>query len=119
MTSILETLVRVAEKSNMKHRHGSCIVYRNKIISTGYNYNNKLSGLSEYYSSNKFSTHAEKDAIKKIKDAKILSKSIIYVIRLQSDQNGTISIIQGEPCHHCNALISKYKLNIRHVREHV
>lgn len=114
MSTILDSLINIAKKSTMKHRHGCCLVYRNKIISTGYNYCNKMEKFDDNYINNKYSIHAEKDAIRKIKDTTILNKSVIYVIRI-SNSNDDISIVEGIPCHHCNKLINKYKIKIKHI----
>lgn len=42
----MELAITNAKKSSMKHRYGAVLLYRNKIISSGYNYDTKLSGLN-------------------------------------------------------------------------
>ena len=58
MDNISELLIKTALKSNMHHKHGSIIIYRNKILSTGYNYYNLLNGKiynnNNYYELNKY-----------------------------------------------------------------
>lgn len=43
----MEVAIDNALKSSMKHRYGAVLLYRNKIISSGYNYDTKLSGLNK------------------------------------------------------------------------
>jgi cytidine deaminase len=59
-----------------------------------------------FYESYKFSTHAEKDAIKKVKDKNILKKCKIYIIKIKND-----NVEQAIPCEMCNKLLKKYGIN--------
>lgn len=43
----MEIAIDQARKSTMKHRYGAVLLYRNKVISTGYNYDTKLSYLNK------------------------------------------------------------------------
>jgi uncharacterized LabA/DUF88 family protein len=130
---LLELLITTALKSNMTHKHACVIKYRNKIISTGYNYyklwngkiyNNKIND----YETNKYSIHAEKDAIQKIKDKSILRDCKIYIIRIKNcNEFETIdngkkylnisfsNIEHGTPCSMCCDLLKKYHLNLKKV----
>jgi tRNA(Arg) A34 adenosine deaminase TadA len=92
-------------KSEMKHKHGACIVYKNKIIASGYNYN--VEGGTYGYS-----IHAELSAIQDLfkKYSKysrnILKDCIMYVIRIDKFNKLTLS----KPCKCCTNMIYKYKL---------
>ena len=90
--NLIELLINTASKSNMAHKHGCVIMYRNKVISTGYNYY-KISNGNIYknndniYESNKYSIHAEKDAIQKVKNKSIFKFCKIYIIRIKNSCN--------------------------------
>ena len=43
----MEEAIHQASKSCMKHRYGAVLIYKNKIISSGYNYDTKLSHLNK------------------------------------------------------------------------
>jgi deoxycytidylate deaminase len=43
----MEEAILQAKKSNLKHRYGAVLMHRNKIISTGYNYQTKLTGINK------------------------------------------------------------------------
>ena len=104
-------LINTALKSNMQHKHACAITFHNKIISIGYNkYNLNFKNIyncnNNCYQHNKYSIHAEKDAIMKIKDKNILKDCKIYIIRINNDMN----IHQGIPCEMCNKLLNKYNI---------
>ncbi len=104
-------LIKTALKSNMQHKHACAITFHNKIISIGYNrYNLNYKDIYSCncceYKHNKYSIHAEKDAIMKIKDKNILKDCRIYIIRI----NNNLNIIQGEPCEMCYKLLNKYNI---------
>jgi len=109
----LETLlINTALKSNMQHKHACVITFHNKIISIGYNrynlnYKDIYSSNKYEYKHNKYSIHAEKDAIMKIKDKNILKNCKIYIIRI----NNNLSIINDYPCEMCYKLLNKYNLS--------
>lgn len=119
--TLFELLVTTALKSNMLHKHGCVITYRNKIISSGYNFykitNNIYNYSNDIYISNLYSIHAEQDAIQKIKNKAILKYCKIFIIRLKNSNEiinnfdiNPLHIEQGIPCHMCNNLINKYNL---------
>jgi len=121
---IIETLIKTALKSNMKHKHGCVILYKKKIISKGFNYY-KISNLLynnytvQQYENNKYSVHAEQNAINKIRNKLLLCKCTIYIIRLKNLNEITIdnnNIELGIPCEACNNLINKYKISIKSIR---
>lgn len=43
----MEEAILQAKKSNLKHRYGAVLLYRNKIVSMGYNYETKLSNINK------------------------------------------------------------------------
>lgn len=113
--NIKEVLINTACKSNMHHKHGCVITYRNKIIAEGFNrYNLNLKNIyncnNNCYQRDKYSIHAEKDAIMKIKNKNILKDCTIYIIRIKNLNE----IEPGIPCNMCSKLLEKY--NIRKIR---
>jgi cytidine deaminase len=58
---------------------------------------------SVFYEPYKFSTHAEKDAIMKIKNKNILKKCKIYIIKIKNNK-----IENAIPCSMCCNLLKKY-----------
>ena len=60
---------------------------------------------SVFYEANKFSTHAEKDAIRKIKNKNILKECEIYIIKIKNNQ-----LEHAIPCPMCCDLLKKYKI---------
>ena len=107
---LINLLTTTAMKSNMTHKYGCAIIFRNKIISTGYNYyklyNGKIYNNLCSYEQNKYSIHAEKDAIQKIKNKTILKDCKIYIIKIKKN-----NFEEGIPCEMCYNLLRKYKLN--------
>lgn len=98
-----------AKKSLLNHKHGCVIVYKNKIVSTGYNkcsLNNNKTHIS---------LHAEMDALNKfIKNKKFQNKNIrkncsLYVIRIQ---NGSDNLKMSKPCKNCFDNIIKNKIGM-------
>jgi len=92
-------------KSIMNNKYACAIVYKNKIISIGIN-KYKIFNINENYESNKYSIHAEKDAIRKVKNKNILQYCKIYIVRLKNNK-----LEQGIPCQMCYDLLNKYKIN--------
>jgi tRNA(Arg) A34 adenosine deaminase TadA len=60
---------------------------------------------SVFYEPNKYSTHAEKDAIRKIKNKSILKKCKIYIIKVKNNE-----VVQATPCQMCCGLLKKYNI---------
>lgn len=86
-----------AKKSILNHKHGCVIVYRNEIITRGYN--------KVLYYNNRFkSIHAEANAlyklskINKFTNKNIRNKCILYVVRIQ---NGSNELKMSKPCLNC------------------
>ena len=103
----LQIAKEVATKSLLNHQHGCVIVYKNKIVSSGYNRisnnNNKIYG----------SLHAEIDAIlnlvkmNKFQNKTIRNNCSLYVIRIKK---GTKELKMSKPCEKCIHKIQKYNI---------
>ena len=94
----LNIAAKIAIKSPMfNHKHGAIIVYKDKIIGTGYN----------YYMAD-FSIHAEVAAIASIhkKQRHILSECDIYVVRIGPDRFNN-PLKYSRPCTNCSNTIIK------------
>jgi deoxycytidylate deaminase len=102
-----EIMINTALKSNINSKYACIITFRDKIISTGYNKYKPLSTncIDSNYESNKHSIHAEKDAIRKIKNKNMLQYCKIYIIKLKNNE-----IEQGIPCPMCYDLLKKYNI---------
>jgi deoxycytidylate deaminase len=98
-------LFNTIQKSNMNSKYACAIVYRNKIISIGIN-RYKIFEITSDYETNKYSIHAEKDAIMKVKDKNILKYCKIYIVKIKNGQ-----LEQGIPCPMCYNLLKKYNIN--------
>jgi deoxycytidylate deaminase len=94
----LNIAAKIAIKSPMfNHKHGAIIVYKDRIIGTGYN----------YYMAD-FSIHAEVAAIASIhkKQKHILSECDIYVVRIGPDRFNN-PLKYSRPCTNCSNTIIK------------
>ena len=92
-----------ALKSNMLQKHGAVIVYKNKIIATGYNQKCR-------YMNDNFSIHAEVSAISKLfHNKKLLELCDIYVVRVASATFDNC-LKNSKPCQSCTNFINKYNL---------
>mgnify|MGYP001027065754 CR=1 FL=1 len=94
----LDIAAKIAEKSPMyPHKHGAIIVYRDKIISSGFN----------YYVGD-FSIHAEVAAISHIKkkNKNILIDCDIYVVRI-GPKSFNNPLKYSRPCPNCQNTIIK------------
>ena len=58
-----------------------------------------------FYEANKYSTHAEKNAISKIKNKHILRECKVYIIKIKNNE-----INHAVPCEMCSQLLKKYKI---------
>lgn len=92
----------IAKLSNMYHKHGSCIVYKNKIISIANNYHPK-------YLKDSYSIHAEVACILNLKKnrRKILEECELYIIRLSPIDN---IFKYSKPCKNCTNFINQYNI---------
>lgn len=106
----IEAAIDESKKSCLYHKHGAILVYRNKIISTGYNY-------AIYNSGCFYTTHAEVSAIKeflKLSSRKqikrdILKDCILYVVRIGTE-NMNYPMKLSKPCNNCLNFIKKHKV---------
>lgn len=102
----LDYAANIAMKSNMNHKHGAVIVYKKKIIATGYNYI-----INSYY--HNFSIHAEVSAILSIKNnphyKTILSECELYVVRI-GPKCLFKTLKYSKPCCNCQKTINKYDI---------
>ncbi len=105
---ISEFLSVAAKKSAVHSKFVAIIMYRNKVISTGFNSVKDISSKNSFekYEPNKHSIHAERDAIMKVKNKSILNKCRIIIYKL------THSGVAKEcgPCEMCLKLLNKYYL---------
>lgn len=93
----LQIAAEVANHSPMLHKHGAIIVYKNKIIGSGYN----------YYMAH-FSIHAEIAAIRAIKrkHKHLLSDCELYVVRIAPVRFNN-ALKYSKPCCNCQNTIIK------------
>ena len=101
-------LLTLAQKSDQSSKYAAIIVYRNKIIGMGHNYltvNSTNTPLC-IFEVNKYSIHAEKDAIMSVKDKTLLPESRIIIIKIRSGK-----IDDTIPCEMCRKLLNKYKIS--------
>lgn len=77
LSSLCQRACLVARKSGMNHRHGAVVIRNGEIVAEGFNYESTL--LKE-----KFSVHAEADALSKIKHLgkQFLSQCDMIVVRV-------------------------------------
>jgi deoxycytidylate deaminase len=96
----------IAKNSNMNQKHGAIVVYKNKIIASGFNYTCN-------YMNNNYSIHAEVSAISQMfHNKKLLELCDIYVVRIAPTiYNNCLK--NSKPCNSCSKFIKKY--NIRNI----
>jgi deoxycytidylate deaminase len=98
----LSIAAKIAEKSTMQQKHGAVIVYKNKIIASGFNYNCS-------HMNNNYSIHAEVAAISQLFYNKALLEFCdIYVVRIAPAYDNCLK--NSKPCKNCTKFINKYKL---------
>ena len=100
----IEIAIEQSLKSDMQHRHGAVIVYRNKVVAFGYNrmiWNNR----NCFYA-----RHAEVDALKDFfirkLDKRILKDCTMYVIRIGKASMDYPTKL-SKPCKNCYNYIKK------------
>lgn len=99
----LEKASEVALKSNMQQKHGAIVVYKNKILASGYNER------CDYLNDN-YSIHAEVAAISKLfYNKKLLELCDIYVVRIAGEAFDNC-LKNSKPCKSCTNFIKKYNL---------
>jgi deoxycytidylate deaminase len=99
----LEMAARVAQKSDMTHKHGCVIVLDDDVLCTGFN----VHTIHMFHS---YSIHAEVDALKKLNKKKyknLFHKMEMYVVRIGAGRfEGTLKY--SKPCEGCQKAIQKY-----------
>lgn len=100
-----DTLIKTALKSYQHRKYAALIIHRKKVISTGFNYLTKHSNGKREYKPNKYSVHAERNAIMSVKNKHILPKCKILIIKIKQNE-----ISPATPCSVCQELLDKYKL---------
>ncbi len=105
---VLSEFLSIAKKSPVHSKFVAIIIFRNKVISTGFNYVKDISSKNalEKYEPNKHSVHAERDAIMKVKNKTILNKCRIIIYKMT--HSGVIK--ECGPCEMCFKLLNKYSL---------
>jgi len=99
----LEKAGEIALKSNMQQKHGAIVVYKNKILASGYNER------CDYMYEN-FSIHAEVSAISKLfHNKKLLELCDIYVVRIAGEAYDNC-LKNSKPCKSCTNFIKKHGL---------
>jgi len=99
----LQEAGEIALKSNMQQKHGAVVVYKNKILATGYN--ERCDHMSE-----NFSIHAEIAAISKLfYNKKLLESCDIYVVRVAGAEYDNC-LKNSKPCKSCSNFIKKHNL---------
>lgn len=104
--NFIDEALKEANKSPMKNKYGALLIYRNKIISRGYN---KFKGKPTnnclcIYESNKYSSHAEQNCISNCKNKKLIKKSDMILLRISYSED-------ARPCNMCQHIINKYNIN--------
>jgi deoxycytidylate deaminase len=106
----IESAIEKAKQSPMNHKHGAVIIYRGKIIASGYNYLQQ----NKTYS---YSIHAEVAAIKdfnkkfkkNINKQQILNESVLYVGRV-GRESMDFPTKMSKPCKNCQKSMDKVGL---------
>lgn len=97
----LQIAAEVAKKSTMTQKHGCIIVYKKKIIATGYN------TMPSMFQN---SLHAEINALKKVKNKQyILKEADLYVVRIGTDSFDNV-LKYSKPCANCSKHIQMNKI---------
>lgn len=104
ISQYFELCAQVAQKSPMEWKYGCVIVRKGRIISQGYNHY-RLTPFS-----GPMTTHAEIDALNKLKNKNLLNNATMYIIRINNKISGpkkNYSILSGKPCHDCIVKLTK------------
>ena len=103
LDNFIDEAIKESKKSNMNFKHGAIIIYRNKIISRGYNRYFKYNRLK---SGKYFSIHAEVMAIRNCQDHSILPKCVMIVVRAKNNKSRP-----SKPCRDCQKYLKKMKIH--------
>ena len=114
----IKKAVEESLKSNMSHRHGACLVHRNKIVA--YGYNKMIGGSIKGQKNSKYgiySIHAEVSAVKEFlrlgkrkgMGKNILKECTLYVVRT-GKKSMDFPIKMSKPCDNCYNFLAKHKI---------
>lgn len=93
--------VQAAARSSLKvHRHGCVIVKDGVIVSGGYNYHTK-------HVNNRFTIHAEMDALVRLKKSIRPQDCDMYVVRIGRDSIHNPPLKYSRPCADCMRALQK------------
>tara|TARA_Y100001970_G_scaffold293375_1_gene439792 strand:- start:4091 stop:4423 length:333 start_codon:yes stop_codon:yes gene_type:complete len=98
----IKVAIQLAKKSNMMHKHGAVLIYRNKIVGRGYNHYCKY---RKNYDGRFKSIHAEVMAINNCPNQSIVSKCKLIVVRFVGGEM-KLSL----PCANCQKYLKKKKI---------
>lgn len=99
--SIVNLLIDLAKKSNMRKRYACVITYQGKIISSGYNFRKNCQ--TRIPDDERKSYHAERNALVNIKDKRILNRCVVYLLRIDRNDNP----YRGVPCEMCSKFLER------------
>lgn len=96
--------VEQACRGCLTHRHGAVIVSDGKVIAEGFNkdYVNPIKRRDNY------GIHAEVNAI--LSTMYLPKDSILYVVRLKTEDRKVIALNNSDPCHNCRRMCTKNKI---------
>lgn len=100
-----DKIINVSKKCEMKHKYIAVLIYKNKIISIGYNKLKPVKSKKDNYILNKYSIHAELNCINNCKNKKIIKDSKMILFRISKGQ-----FIKCECCNICKKIIEKYNI---------
>jgi len=96
MEKIIHTAIELAKKSTMRKRYACIITLNGNIIGTGYNIQKEYS--RHELDQERYSYHAERNAIISIKNHRfILKQCKVYIIRIDNQGN----VYPAIPCELC------------------
>lgn len=102
----MQWAAKVAQKSDMIHKHGCVIVLDDEILCSGFNFHTE-------HMFHSYSIHAEVDALKKLNKKKYrnsFNKMEMYVVRIGAGKfEGTLKY--SKPCEGCQKAILKYGIH--------
>lgn len=99
--NIMNFLIELAKKSNMRKRYACAIIYQGKIIASGYNFRKNCQ--TRIPDDERKSYHAERNALVNIKDKRILNKCTVYLLRIDRNNNP----YPGIPCEMCSKFLER------------
>jgi deoxycytidylate deaminase len=101
---VIHMLIREAYKSECRQKHAACLLYKDKVVSIGYNHHVSPSKDCQ----KRWTVHAEVDCLINLpRRLRVKCHEMkLYVIRVDKDGHLRIST----PCTKCNDFITKYNI---------